>query len=94
MGVNTGTSVGGFHFLNSFSMRQRGPSLRELASLFQRLGAYYAINMDGGGSTVMVENGVVISRPRDTFFRIVERPVASVICLKPIQSPTLIAMTT
>ncbi len=43
----------------------RGMTLRELAELLQRLGAHDAINLDGGGSSEMVVNGLSASRPSD-----------------------------
>jgi hypothetical protein len=42
-----------------------GMSLRELAELFVGLGAQAAINLDGGGSTTMVVDGVVVNRVSD-----------------------------
>jgi hypothetical protein len=42
-----------------------GMSLRELAELFVRLGARSAINLDGGGSTTMVIDGIVVNRVSD-----------------------------
>jgi hypothetical protein len=38
-------------------------TLRELAELMQRLGASQAMNLDGGGSSEMVVNGLTASRP-------------------------------
>ena len=43
----------------------RGMTLRELADLMQRLGAQEAVNLDGGGSSQMVVNGLVATRPSD-----------------------------
>jgi hypothetical protein len=43
----------------------RGMTLRELAELLQRLGAHTAMNLDGGGSSEMVVNGLPASRPSD-----------------------------
>jgi hypothetical protein len=42
-----------------------GMTLPELARLFEALGAREALNLDGGGSTVMVVDGRVVSRPSD-----------------------------
>jgi len=42
-----------------------GMSLPELAGLFRALGAGEAINMDGGGSSVMVIRREAVSRPSD-----------------------------
>jgi exopolysaccharide biosynthesis protein len=42
-----------------------GMSLVELAQTMLRLGAYEAMNFDGGGSTTMVVDGKVVNRPSD-----------------------------
>jgi hypothetical protein len=41
----------------------RGASLEELATLMVDLGAREAINLDGGGSSTLVVNGILINRP-------------------------------
>jgi hypothetical protein len=40
-------------------------TLREFADLFSSLGATWALNLDGGGSTTMVVDGDVKNRPSD-----------------------------
>ncbi|MFM7322082.1 MAG: phosphodiester glycosidase family protein [Armatimonadota bacterium] len=50
----------------------RGATLAELADLLIALGADEAINLDGGGSSTMVVDGVVVNAPSDG----TERPVA------------------
>lgn len=50
----------------------RGMTLVELAQLMQSLGAYTAINLDGGGSTDMSIRGMVVNSPSDGS----ERPIA------------------
>jgi hypothetical protein len=42
-----------------------GMSLAELAKTMLQLGAYDAMNFDGGGSTTMVVEGKVVNRPSD-----------------------------
>jgi exopolysaccharide biosynthesis protein len=42
-----------------------GMSLVELAQVMIRLGAYEAMNFDGGGSTTMVVQGKLMNRPSD-----------------------------
>jgi exopolysaccharide biosynthesis protein len=42
-----------------------GMSLSELVTLFRRLGATEAINLDGGGSTALVIRGQLVNRPSD-----------------------------
>lgn len=51
-----------------------GMSLPELATLFEALGAEEALNLDGGGSSVMVVRGRAVSRPSD---QTGERPVVN-----------------
>jgi N-acetylglucosamine-1-phosphodiester alpha-N-acetylglucosaminidase len=40
-------------------------NLHDFARLLVKLGLVNAINMDGGGSATMVENGTLISYPTD-----------------------------
>ena len=47
------------------SNTSRGLTLQELATYFLRLGARDAVNLDGGGSSVMVINGEVVNKPSD-----------------------------
>jgi exopolysaccharide biosynthesis protein len=42
-----------------------GMTLPEFAALFEAMGASEALNLDGGGSSVMVVGGVAVSRPSD-----------------------------
>jgi Exopolysaccharide biosynthesis protein related to N-acetylglucosamine-1-phosphodiester alpha-N-acetylglucosaminidase len=51
-----------------------GMTLPELAQAMISLGAYEAMNFDGGGSTTMVVEGKVVNRPSDAAG---ERPVGS-----------------
>jgi len=46
--------------------RSVGATLVELASLMRRLGAWQAMNFDGGGSTTMVIDGAVVNVPSDS----------------------------
>ena len=41
----------------------RGVNLQELAEIMRDLGAVQALNLDGGGSTALVVNGVLLNRP-------------------------------
>jgi len=43
-----------------------GVNLRELAQILLDLGALDAINLDGGGSTVMTSNADIVNRPSET----------------------------
>jgi phosphodiester glycosidase len=47
------------------SERSVGMTLIELANLMRRLGAWQAMNFDGGGSTTMLIGGRVVNRPAD-----------------------------
>jgi hypothetical protein len=51
-----------------------GMTLPELASLMEKLGAEEAVNLDGGGSSVMVLEGLAVSQPSDAAG---ERPVVN-----------------
>lgn len=55
-----------------------GATMRELADLLRGLGAHAALNLDGGGSSTMVLNGVLASRPSEP-----ERPVANALVVLP-----------
>lgn len=59
-----------------------GATLDELARLMKDLGAYYAMNLDGGGSSTMVVQGKdgqpqILNSPIDNFIPGRERPVAN-----------------
>lgn len=55
-----------------------GMTLPELTSLFQRLGAVDALNLDGGGSTTAVVEGRVVNRPSEATG---ERTVANAVAV-------------
>jgi hypothetical protein len=42
-----------------------GMTLGELADMMRKLGAWQAMNFDGGGSTTMVIDGVLVNKPSD-----------------------------
>lgn len=56
-----------------------GMTLPELKRLFRALGAREAVNLDGGGSSVMVVRGQPVSRPSDPGG---ERPVVNALLLR------------
>jgi hypothetical protein len=56
----------------------RGVSLNELADILLSLGAVDAMNLDGGGSTTMVVNGVLVNAPSDG----VQRAIPSVVMFR------------
>ena len=47
------------------SQKSVGMTLVELATLMRRLGAWQAMNFDGGGSTTMVIDGAIVNAPSD-----------------------------
>jgi len=68
---------------------KRGMDMNEMANLLIQHGAVEAINLDGGGSSAMARNGVLISYPSDNqppscdksgLFQC-ERPVSTVLCI-------------
>ena len=66
---------------------KQGLDLFEFAEvLIDAGGAQHAINLDGGGSSVSVQGGKVISRPTcvDTPEPVCERAVTSITCIKPL----------
>uniref|UniRef100_A0A7S1ZJN5 Phosphodiester glycosidase domain-containing protein n=1 Tax=Trieres chinensis TaxID=1514140 RepID=A0A7S1ZJN5_TRICV len=64
----------------------KGLTSHELAEHIARLGAWHAINLDGGGSSTLVYKGKVINFPTamglpiGSFFQ--ERPVSTIVCLR------------
>lgn len=67
------------------SFQSYGMTIPELAQFFSELGAIYAINLDGGGSTAMwIHNGVgVVNYPSDNleFDHQGERPVSNALLI-------------
>jgi hypothetical protein len=60
-----------------------GMTPRQFAELFISLGADYALNLDGGGSTTMTIRGRIVNRPSDGY----QRPVSSALLLLPGSDP-------
>jgi hypothetical protein len=60
-----------------------GMTPRQFATLFLSLGADYALNLDGGGSTTMTIRGRIVNRPSDGY----QRPVSSALLLLPGDDP-------
>ena len=59
-----------------------GATFAELAGLLKDLGAFYAMSLDGGGSSTMVVEGdnrepVILNSPIDSYIPMRERPVAN-----------------
>lgn len=55
-----------------------GVTLPELAKLMLKFGAYYALNLDGGGSSTMAIKGKVVNSPSD---KAGERPVSDALVI-------------
>lgn len=67
----------------SSSLHHKGLTLGGVADLLVREGAQYAVNLDGGSSSVLVDqNEKIFSRPTclDLPF-VCERPVTTVMCI-------------
>ena len=64
-------------------LRHEGVTLHELATLFQAHGVRYAINLDGGSSTTLVQDSQVVNVPTcmDVPWKC-ERPVATIVCIQ------------
>lgn len=74
--------------LDGRSIRSRGATLGETAALLVELGAHTALNLDGGGSAVMVRRGEDgqpdrLTTPSDGD----ERPIANVLGVRLLPSP-------
>lgn len=75
---------------SSSSFRRRGPTLRQLAQVLVNVGAKYAINLDGGGSSTLALQGKVFNHPTCVDLPIeCERPVTSVMCVKHMSGGTI-----
>lgn len=60
----------------------KGATFAELADLLKELGVFYAMSLDGGGSSTMVVEGedgkpVILNSPIDNYIPLRERPVAN-----------------
>lgn len=59
--------------------QSKGPTLLELATVLQELGAETAYNLDGGGSATMYFNGKLINKPCTNWNEIHEREVSDIV---------------
>jgi exopolysaccharide biosynthesis protein len=73
-----------FLTIDGAETRNKGMNITELSIAFRDLGATYALNLDGGGSTTAWKDGELIDRPtcRDGYLPECERPVANIVCVK------------
>jgi hypothetical protein len=60
----------------------KGWSLTDLAMIMKTLGCKHALNLDGGGSTAMVVNGVIKNTPSDTSSEGDSRAIPTVVLIK------------
>ena len=60
-----------------------GLSLNQTAEWFKEMGAYHAINLDGGGSSTVFFNSSVVNHPTSTDTGYwAQRPVTTVTCIR------------
>ena len=75
--------VGDLHYVfvvsDGRTQESAGLSLYQLADFMDRLGAYKAYNLDGGGSSTMIFNGNIINVPTNTGRTIEERSVSDIV---------------
>ena len=59
--------VGRLYFvaIDGYYDKSDGMKMLELADLMQNLNCYEAMNLDGGGSTLLYANNKIINRPSD-----------------------------
>ena len=71
-----------FLVVDSNETRTKGASMVDLTEIMQNYGAVNAANLDGGTSSVMVENYEIINDPIDSALRHKTRPIATSIIVK------------
>jgi exopolysaccharide biosynthesis protein len=71
-----------FLVVDSNETRSKGADMIDLTTIMQNYGAINAVNLDGGTSSVMVENGSLINDPIDSTLAHKTRPVASAFIVK------------
>lgn len=70
--------------VDGIEVTNQGPDLYEMAELLVAVGAYEAMNLDGGGSTTAVYHNQVFNVPtcQDTPTPICQRNVTTITCIK------------
>jgi len=60
----------------------KGPTMQDISQMMVNLGASYAVNLDGGGSSTSVVNGTLVNHPTcvDVILKC-QRKVTSVVCV-------------
>lgn len=66
-----------FLVVDSNANRTKGANMVDLTRIMENYGAINATNLDGGTSSVMVENGVLINNPIDSTLSRQTRPIAT-----------------
>jgi len=69
-----------FVVVDGRQQKSRGADLNELAELMKSLGAVEALNLDGGGSSSMVVNGVLLNKPAGKRIQRAVMSAISVVC--------------
>ena len=64
-----------FLVVDSNEFRSKGASMFDLTEIMENYGAVNAANLDGGTSSVMVDNGELLNDPIDSAFRHKTRPI-------------------
>ncbi len=65
IGINADSTRLYFVVVDGRHITSTGVTLKEMAGIFEALGAVHAVNLDGGGSSCMVVNGEVLNHPSD-----------------------------
>ena len=78
VGFSRDSTIAYFLTVDGRQATSDGMTLEEFADLMMAQGVYQGLNLDGGGSTTMVVDGVVVNSPSDASG---ERPVANCLLL-------------
>ena len=65
IGINADSTRLYFVVVDGRHITSTGVTLKEMAGIFEALGAVHAVNLDGGGSSCMVVNDEVLNHPSD-----------------------------
>lgn len=66
-----------FLVIDGRSISSKGADMDDLISIMKRYGAINAANLDGGNSSVLVENGVILNNPIDWSNQVQTRPISN-----------------
>mmetsp|Transcript_17850 Transcript_17850/g.42076 ORF Transcript_17850/g.42076 Transcript_17850/m.42076 type:complete len:293 (+) Transcript_17850:14-892(+) len=74
--------------VDGVELLKKGLTMGEISAVMADLGAYQAVNLDGGGSTTAVLNGTIFDHPTcDDTGRKCERTVTSITCIHSVLNP-------